>query len=269
MTSSPLTLTRELRFGLHAQADDLSSNQMNGFAGHPPLLGLAPFLTLTAAVTGTPDPTTGMLLNIRQIDDVLRTQAVPQLRALYFANPSARIFPAPLLIQLATELAPHLTPGRLCRLTLALSPYLSLTVDTKEPAMIQLSQRFEFSAAHRLHNPAFSPADNQSTFGKCNNPHGHGHNYELEVTVAGTPDPHTGQVIPIDRLQDIVNTRVILQLDHKHLNLDCPEFAHLIPTVENIARVIYDKLAGAFAPARLRKVRVWETPKTSCEYPGD
>ena len=270
MNPNHLTLTRELRFGLHAQDDALSSGQVNGFAGHPPLLGLAPFLTLSATVSGTPDPSTGMLLNIKQIDEVLRACAVPRLRTFYYASSSPTVlFPGLILTQLMPELTPLLRPSNLRRLTLALSPYLSLTVEAKEPTMILLNQRFEFSAAHRLHNPAFSAADNQATFGKCNNPHGHGHNYELEVTVAGVPDPHTGLVIPIERLQQIVNTHIISQLDHKHLNLDCPEFAQLNPTVENIARVIYDKLAGTLAPATLRRVRVWETPKTSCEYPGE
>jgi 6-pyruvoyltetrahydropterin/6-carboxytetrahydropterin synthase len=284
MSARELSLSRELRFGLHpapaaggpeALGGVPAPRSVNGFAGHPALLGLAPFLTLTATVAGQPEPATGMLTNIRVIDEVLREYAVPRLRDFYYADslPTAPLlgarFPGVLLGELRRDLASRLAPHRLARLTLGLSPYLFLTVDSQEPSMCQVTQRFEFSAAHRLHDDQLTQAENMAIFGKCNNPSGHGHNYELEVTVSGTPDPRTGQVLGIARLQEIVSTRVIERLDHKHLNQDCPEFAGLNPTVENIARVIFEQLDSHVAPAQLRRVRVWETPKTSCAYPAD
>jgi 6-pyruvoyltetrahydropterin/6-carboxytetrahydropterin synthase len=150
---------------------------------------------------------------------------------------------------------------------LALSPYLKVAAHHEELPMVRLSQQFEFSAAHRLHTATLSEAENIEIFGRCNNPNGHGHNYELEVVVAGVPDTQTGVVIPLEELQRIVNQRIIDPFDHKHLNLDCAEFRDLNPTVENIARVLYGRLKGHIpAPAKLVSVRVWETPKTMCEY---
>ncbi len=133
--------------------------------------------------------------------------------------------------------------------------------------MVRLSQKFEFSATHRLHNPALSSEENRQTFGKCNNPHGHGHNYELQVTLRGKPDA-SGILIDIPDFETIVANAVIDRFDHKNLNIELPEFRELIPTVENIARVIYRLLKPRFdgAGAALASVTVWETPKTWCEY---
>jgi 6-pyruvoyltetrahydropterin/6-carboxytetrahydropterin synthase len=133
--------------------------------------------------------------------------------------------------------------------------------------MIRLSQKFEFSASHRLHNPALSEAENQKLFGKCNNPHGHGHNYIVQVTLAAQPDEN-GLVMSIPRFEQIVASTVIEPLDHKNLNVEIPQFSDLIPTVENIALVIFRMLKPQFASteARLAGVTVWETPKTWCEY---
>lgn len=137
--------------------------------------------------------------------------------------------------------------------------------------MTRLSQKFEFSAAHRLHNPALSDAENRQAYGKCNNPHGHGHNYELQVTLLGTPDPATGLLADLPSVQRTVAAAVLDRFDHKHLNAELPEFAALVPSVENIAMVIYRLLRPRLATphARLASVTVWETPKTSCEYAED
>ena len=133
--------------------------------------------------------------------------------------------------------------------------------------MVRLSQRFEFAAAHRLHSPALSDQENLRTFGKCSNPHGHGHNYELQVTLAGEPRPD-GSIVDIPAFERTVAQTVVDRLDHKNLNVEVPEFKDVIPTVENIAKVIYQMLKPNFAAdrARLASVTVWETPKTWCEY---
>ena len=134
--------------------------------------------------------------------------------------------------------------------------------------MVLLTQQFEFSAAHRLHCPQLSAEENRRTFGKCNNPGGHGHNYLLEVTVIGTPDPKTGAVLSLPQFEQTVQERVIDRLDHKHLNADTPEFRDVNPSVENIARVIWGMLERHVGPATLHRVRVWETAKTCAEYAG-
>ena len=133
--------------------------------------------------------------------------------------------------------------------------------------MILLHHTFEFAASHRLHNPELSEAQNRSVFGKCNNPHGHGHNYVVRVTLRGEPD-RNGLVMRREELDRIVDEQVIEAVVHKHLNLEVDEFATLNPSVENIARVIYLRLKEPLGGGRtwLDSVTVWETPKTWCEY---
>ncbi len=135
--------------------------------------------------------------------------------------------------------------------------------------MVSMTHAFEFSAAHRLYCAELSDRQNVEIFGRCTNPSGHGHNYIVEVTLCGEPDPQTGVVMKLSDCARIVNESVIDRFDHKHLNKDCPEFATLNPSVENITRVIFDRLKGAFAPTNLRRVRVYETPKTYAQYPAD
>ena len=134
--------------------------------------------------------------------------------------------------------------------------------------MVEITQSFEFSAAHRLHVPAFSDERNREVFGKCNNPSGHGHNYVVEVSIAGRPDPHSGCILPLPQFEAIVRQHVIDVLDHKHLNADTAEFANVNPSVENIAIVVWNLLRDRLSPATLSCVRVWETPRTCAEYRG-
>ncbi len=262
-------LSRELRFGLSGQGR-AALDSRNGFAGEPALEGIAPFLTLTARVLGQVDGDTGMLVNIKLIDAILRDVAVDMARGYFAAQPDAG--GADVLVAMFGQVRRHMAGAvrpELAELVLGLSPYLRLTVTKERPEMVQLTERFEFSAAHRLISATLSEDANREVFGRCYNPNGHGHNYELEVTVEGEPNPETGMVLRIGDLQRIVNKRVIELFDHKHLNVDCPDFATLNPTVENIACVIYEKLSSGFqGPAKLRRVRVWETPKTWAEYPA-
>jgi len=263
-------LSREVRFGLSTETPPNLSHTRNGFAGEPALTGIAPFLTLTARVIGNVDAKTGMLVNIRLIDDVLRGAAVDMVRAYISVKPGAG--GGDLLVAMFASLTRHMageTHLELAELELGLSPWLRLTITKERPEMVQMTERFEFSAAHRLMSPALSDAENRAVFGRCYNPNGHGHNYELEVTIEGEPHAQTGLVMHVGELQRLVNEHVIDVLDHKHLNIDCSEFATLNPTVENIARIIHEKLVPAFrGPAQLRRVRVWETPKTWAEYPA-
>jgi 6-pyruvoyltetrahydropterin/6-carboxytetrahydropterin synthase len=152
---------------------------------------------------------------------------------------------------------------------LGLSPCLSISSVPWEHPMMRLSQKFEFAAAHRLHNPQLGDEENRRLFGKCNNALGHGHNYELQVTVRAAGGE---RALPIDlsALERVVDETVIRRFDHKHLNLETTEFSEVIPSVENIARVIYGLLRPQVemldgAPA-LAAVTVWETSKTWCEY---
>ncbi len=108
--------------------------------------------------------------------------------------------------------------------------------------MVYLTRKIEFSASHLYHNPAMSAEENRRVFGKCNNPHGHGHNYTLEVTVAGEPDPVTGMVLDLKALKDILEQEITQRMDHRFLNYEVAELKGQIPTCENIARVIWNRL---------------------------
>ena len=124
--------------------------------------------------------------------------------------------------------------------------------------MVYLTRKAEFSASHYYHNPAFTAEENQRIFGKCNNPNGHGHNYTLEVTVKGEVDPRSGFVVDLKQLKDVLNREVLDGMDHRFLNKEVPEFLTRIPTTENLAIVIWQRLApqaedGAIASrARVR-----------------
>jgi 6-pyruvoyltetrahydropterin/6-carboxytetrahydropterin synthase len=140
--------------------------------------------------------------------------------------------------------------------------------------MIELTRRATFSASHFYWNEAWSQEKNEQVFGKCARRNGHGHNYTLEVTVAGEPDPVTGFVVDLKWLKDVIEREVLAAYDHRHLNLEVPEFAgkKLIPTTENIAISAWKRLEAAVNGAngaRLRRVRVYETPEIFAEYRGE
>jgi 6-pyruvoyltetrahydropterin/6-carboxytetrahydropterin synthase len=135
--------------------------------------------------------------------------------------------------------------------------------------MVYLTRKAEFSAAHYYNNPEFSPEENQRIFGKCNNPHGHGHNYTLEVTVKGQVDARSGFVVDLKQLKDIMNREVIDALDHRFLNYEVAEFKHAIPTTENLAIAIWERLKTKLQTAELHRIRVYETPDLFVDYYGE
>jgi 6-pyruvoyltetrahydropterin/6-carboxytetrahydropterin synthase len=133
---------------------------------------------------------------------------------------------------------------------------------------ISLTRRYRFAASHRLHSEKLSERENQRIYGKCNNPHGHGHNYVVEVTLTGEVDPATGMIANLGELDPFVEREVIEAFDHKYLNEEIAEFQAIVPTTENVCREIYRRLMG-FPSARLELVRIEETSKNSFEYTGE
>jgi len=125
--------------------------------------------------------------------------------------------------------------------------------------MIRITRKVEFSASHVYHNPAFSAEENRRVFGKCNNPHGHGHNYTLEVTIAGEPDPQTGMVLDLKELKEILQREVVDRMDHRHLNKEVPELAGKTPTCEVVAQVIWNLLEPKITTGKLDRVRLYES----------
>ena len=133
---------------------------------------------------------------------------------------------------------------------------------------VTVSRRAHFNAAHRLFRPDWNPEKNDAIFGKCNNPHFHGHNYELIVSVTGEIDPETGYVIDVKILKDYIKSEVEDAFDHKNLNIEVPEFKEKNPTAENIAIVIYNKLKLVLDPQLDLEITLYETPRNFVSYSG-
>ncbi|MGD0788977.1 MAG: 6-carboxytetrahydropterin synthase [Terracidiphilus sp.] len=132
----------------------------------------------------------------------------------------------------------------------------------------RFGRRYTISASHRLHTDALSADENRAAYGKCNNPHGHGHNYVVEVLVGGAVDPETGMVVNMAVLDEAVRSRVLERFDHANLDLD-PIFANLVPTTENLCKAVFELLDGSVEPAKLVQVRVEETENNFFEYFGE
>jgi 6-pyruvoyltetrahydropterin/6-carboxytetrahydropterin synthase len=133
---------------------------------------------------------------------------------------------------------------------------------------IELGRRYRFAASHRLHSAQLSEEENCRVFGKCNNPHGHGHNYVVEVAVSGAVDPATGMIVDLTDLDSFVEREVIEPFDHKSFNEDVPAFREVVPTTENVCKEIYQRLKH-FPKAKLERVRVEETSNNAFEYAGE
>jgi 6-pyruvoyltetrahydropterin/6-carboxytetrahydropterin synthase len=137
------------------------------------------------------------------------------------------------------------------------------------PPVVRVTRRLHFSAAHRLGREDWTNAQNLETFGLCANPNWHGHNYEIDVTVEGPVRPDTGFVLDLKVLRDLVEQRVIGELDHRNLNLDVKWLGGVNPTTENLVVAIWDRIADEL-PDRVRLVRLvlHETGRNSVEYAG-
>jgi len=134
---------------------------------------------------------------------------------------------------------------------------------------VTVSRKAHFNAAHRLFRKDWTMEQNDAVFGKCNNPNFHGHNYELIVSVTGEIDQETGFVIDVKVLSDLIKMHIENAFDHKNLNLDVPDFAHLNPTAENIAVVIYNKLRTYIEATKELEVTLYETPRNFVTYKGN
>jgi len=131
-----------------------------------------------------------------------------------------------------------------------------------------LTRRYMFSASHRLHSGQMSAEENRATYGRCNNPYGHGHNYTVGITVSGPVDPQTGMVCNLADLDAFVRAQILERYDHQNLNL-LSEFANEVPTTENLCIAIYEIVKRGFHHAHLEKVRIEETMLNSFEYTGE
>jgi 6-pyruvoyltetrahydropterin/6-carboxytetrahydropterin synthase len=141
--------------------------------------------------------------------------------------------------------------------------------------VFRVTRRYQFAASHRLHAPQLSEEENRLIYGKCNNPYGHGHNYVLEVSARGPADPATGRAVDPDALDEIVTRRILLPFDRRNLNAEVEVFATSVPTSENLAVEIWERLKGDWRAAfpgewpKLDRVRVAETPRNVFEITAD
>jgi 6-pyruvoyltetrahydropterin/6-carboxytetrahydropterin synthase len=133
-----------------------------------------------------------------------------------------------------------------------------------------ITRRVEFSASHVCRKPELDDEANRALYGAAANPNGHGHNYQLEVTLEGEPDPITGMIFDLKELKDILNREIVEPMDHRFLNYEVPPFDRVVPTVENVAVEIWERLAPRFqGPVRLASIRLYETDDLFVDYAGE
>lgn len=237
-------------------------------------------------VSGPVNPTTGMLVNIKRLDDLLKERIlnVAGQRSLNDEIEFFRTQP-PSLENMLRWVRDSLglqgtdsfqlpeTPGgepatsvRWERIHIQELPtlYAEITPMTAP----QITRQYEFAASHRLHSPALSDEENRAVYGKCNNPAGHGHNYVLEVTTEGSIDPVTGFSVHLSELDEAVERLVVDRYDHKNLDVDVPELKGRVTTSEVVAQTIFDQLEGRI-PGQLVRIRLWETARNAFEVTRD
>ncbi|MEE2681189.1 MAG: 6-carboxytetrahydropterin synthase [Planctomycetota bacterium] len=274
------TLSRTTRITIEPHQDQRpEEGPGNNHAGWPSPRGLCAWFEIDVELTEIPDPETGYIIGIKEIDQAVRRVARPLLMKSLLG--SAGYGTAELTRRIHSGAAEVLgmTPSTL---RLRLSPRHELAWRTSPRALendtnmsssksnLLIREQFEFAASHRLHCPERSDEWNRDTFGKCNNARGHGHNYRVEVVARTTMDEHGMPVLGFAGLEAIVDELVIARFDHRHLNEECEEFADLNPSVENITRVCRDLIREPIAQAGggLESITVWETEKTSCTCTG-
>jgi 6-pyruvoyltetrahydropterin/6-carboxytetrahydropterin synthase len=263
-----LRLTRTVRcvFNPAPSPDDPS---INGYGGKPTMRGLGRYYVFDVSCVGEADATTGYLINIKDVDRATHGAVVPIVARAIEERPEAE--PGRLLGACVRALGEAL-PCELERLRWWLTPTYAVEMAATDTTTVLMRQRFDFAAAHRLHVAELPDDENRRIFGKCNNPSGHGHNYQVEPVVEVSLDGGAPAftLADLERLTDEV---VIERFDHTHLNVDTEEFTPgtgLNPSVEHIAATCYRLLAPEIeaAGARLRSVTVWETDRTCCTFPG-
>ncbi|MGD9790888.1 MAG: 6-carboxytetrahydropterin synthase [Phycisphaerales bacterium] len=285
-------LHRIVRFGTASWdgTGDLPRGK-NSFAASPIADSPGSFGEFLVKVEGEVGPRTKYLIDIKDIDRVVRDLAIREIASRHASGDHA-IQPAALLFSIMPRIASAIAAlrddagARLFSIEWFITPYYSLTMspstDSNTPTRAVMRQTFDFAASHRLHVPELSDDENRRLFGKCNNPRGHGHNYRLRPSVEVSVHRDGTLALSLATLERIVDETILTPFDHKHLNEDTTEFnaqkGGVVPSVENIARVFFERLKPAIERAAtttphnaapiLRSVEVWETDRTSAVYPA-
>jgi len=262
-------LSRQIRFSVNPFLDQTAVGD-NSYSSKPCGEGLALYFALWVELQAQVNPDTGFVVNVVEIDKVIRKSAVGVFADFVterFRN--AKHVSLSDVCELLNQVWPVIDSGfgnaQLTALGLQLNPSRKIMIEMGNDPMIYFSEKFEFAAMHKLWNNSFTDKENFDVFGKCANPSGHGHNYVVEVTIE---KEKLDESFRIGSFEDIVTKEFIDLVDHKNLNEDVAEFAETIPTVENIAAFAWQKLSEKIGSARLSKVTVWESDRTSCTYRG-
>ncbi len=230
-----------------------------------------------ATVEGPVDVQSGMFMNLVDLDAALA--AITDRLDHRFLNeerqdllrgrqPSTEVLATVVWEAMQERLTAYTEAGvALYAIRLAETPELFAEVERGLLPMIRLTRAYTFSAAHRLARPDLTDEENRRVYGKCANPHGHGHDYRLEVSVAGEPDASTGMVVDLVELDRAIQEEILDPWDHRHLNAEVPPFDRVIPTSENVVRLAWERLSPRLGD-KLDKLALYETPRGWFEYRG-
>lgn len=261
-------LVRKVRFSVNPFGEEAGGGS-NSYGGKPSCEGLSLFFELSVSLAGQADKDTGFVVNVVDIDNIVRKHAVPVfVQSVQQAFKDARQLTisetAGLLACLRDILKNKFDGAILIELGLQLNPYRKIDFDCEDMKMYYFSEKFEFAAMHKLWNEQFSEQKNFEVFGKCANPAGHGHNYIIEVTIKAPADAD----ICIGGFERVVDGEFVKLVDHKNLNADVSALADINPTIENLAEFAWSRLNGKFDSAKLHSVSIWESDRTFCTYYG-
>jgi 6-pyruvoyltetrahydropterin/6-carboxytetrahydropterin synthase len=262
-------LRRQVRFSVNPfLAEDCIG--FNSFVSKPAGEGLAIFLELEIGLEGAINSETGFIVNVSDIDYIVRKYTVP-----VFSTKIRKSFSSlkhlslgeieKTLKEIWVILSDKFNSAKVFEICLKLNPFRKITMDSSNNNVIYFSEKFEFAAMHKLWNDQLSDERNFQVFGKCGNPAGHGHNYIVEVTICKTVDDKD---FSICNFEQIVETELIRLLDHKNLNADLEYFQQINPTMENIAVYGWEMLKDKFPAGKLQCITIWESQRTQCSYYG-
>lgn len=262
-------LSRQVRFAV--SPFEAPAEGANSYCAKPTAEGLSLFFALWVELAGPANKDTGFVINVSDIDRVVRNKAVKifdefiknkfNLKEQISFEQIGR-----LLSEVRQAVEKDFQPAQIDSLTLELSPARKISMKERTGDMLYFSEKFEFAASHTLWNDKFSDAENEKIFGKCANPTGHGHNYIVEVAIRKSK---AGEPLNAGSFEKIVNGQFIKIVDHKNLNADVGYFKKVNPTVENIAEFAFDSLKDKLKPLLLDCITVWENDRTFCTFRAD
>jgi 6-pyruvoyltetrahydropterin/6-carboxytetrahydropterin synthase len=273
-------LARQIRFAINPFGD--SDYGANSYCAKPTTNALGIYLALWVELESKVNPDTGFVVNVVDIDRVVRDNAVKIFDSSIKQNFAAKkeiTFEhiAGLLSEVWLVLENKFLPAKIRNLTVELIPARKLAIRERNGNMLYFSEKFEFAASHTLWNKKFTDTENDAVFGKCANRTGHGHNYIVEVTAKskqsrdsnGAVGNRENTPIKAGEFEANVKKDFICIVDHKNLNTDVPHFAKVNPTVENISEFAFNCLNGKFSDCTLDSITIWESDRTFCTYSLD